>query len=217
EARLQEFAANVEVQKLNAETQRGTVAERQKRLGEIQQELERAAKEQDQALQQQAEKRSRLNVLEQLQAGHEGFSAGSLAALKQSEDVLGSLADKINVPDEFVTAIETALGQHLQLVLTEQPESAQEILADLQTNKKGRASVAPLAFARNGEGDIIVPDLNEIGGETPAWTPPASIQLNGVPLPAMAVVESDESVQPLVEKLLGMTRIVRDLPAATEA
>src|SRR5258708_36929028 len=101
-----------------------------------------AGQEQDQALQGQAEKRSRLNVLEQLQAGHEGFSAGSLAALKQSQHVIGSLADKIRVPDQYVTAIETALGHHLQLVLTEQPESAREILAELNAGKQGRASVA---------------------------------------------------------------------------
>ena len=86
-------------------------------------------------LQQQAETRSRLNVLEQLQAEHEGFGAGPLAALKQSQHVLGSLADKIRVPDQYVTAIETALGHHLQLVLTEQPESAHQILADLNANK----------------------------------------------------------------------------------
>ena len=36
--------------------------------------------------------------------------------------MLGSLADRIRVPDQFVAAIETALGHHLQLVLTEQPE-----------------------------------------------------------------------------------------------
>ena len=57
--------------------------------------------------------------------------------------MLGSLADKIRVPDQYVTAIETALGHHLQLVLTEQPEAAQQILADLSANKKGRASIAP--------------------------------------------------------------------------
>src|SRR5882724_9545181 len=170
ETRLHEFAVNVEAQKLNAETQRGTVAERQQRLVEIQQELNRAGQEQDQLLQQQAEKRSRLNVLEQLQAGHEGFSAGSLAALKQSEHVLGSLADKISVPDEFVTAIETALGQHLQLVLTEHPESAQQILADLNTNKHGKASVAPLAFMRNGHNDFVVSESSET--KNPDWEAP---------------------------------------------
>ena len=153
EARLQEFVANVAAEKLNAQTQRGTVEERQQRLRAIQEELDRAAREQDQVLEQQAEKRSRLNVLEQLQAGHEGFSAGPLAALKQSQHVLGSLADRIRVPDQYVTAIETALGHHLQLVLTEQPESAHQILADLNANKAGRASIAPLAFVGNGQAD----------------------------------------------------------------
>ena len=44
EARLHEFAANVEAEKLNAQTQRGTVEERQQRLRELQEELERAAR-----------------------------------------------------------------------------------------------------------------------------------------------------------------------------
>jgi len=68
-------------------------------LRELQEELNRAAVTQDQVLQQQAEARSRLNVLEQLQADHEGFSAGPLAALTQSEHVLGPLADKMRVAD----------------------------------------------------------------------------------------------------------------------
>src|SRR5207245_5903348 len=133
-------------EKLGAQTQRGTIEGRQRRLGEIQEQLTRAAKTQDAVLEQQAEQRSRLNVLEQLQAEHEGFSAGSLAALKQSQHVLGSLADKIRVPDQFVVAIETALGHHLQLVLTEQPESAHQILEDLNKQKQGRASIAPLSL-----------------------------------------------------------------------
>jgi chromosome segregation protein len=207
ESRLREFAANVEEQKLNAEAQRGTVEERQNRLGQIAVELEAAGKEQDKVLEQQSEKRSRLNVLEQLQAEHEGFSAGSLAALKQSEHVLGSLADKIQVPDEFVSAIETALGHHLQLVLTEHPESARRILDDLTSYKKGRASIAPLALSRNG---------HSTSADTP-HTPDTELHLNGVPLEAVRVVQSDPSVRPLVERLLGSTRIVRDLGAATDA
>ena len=216
ETRLQEFAANVEAEKLNAETQRGTVEERQKRLAEIHDELNRAAEEQDQLLQQQAEKRSRLNVLEQLQAGHEGFSAGSLAALKQSEHVLGSLADKISVPDEFVTAIEAALGHHLQLVLTEHPESAHQILGELSANKQGRASVAPLAFLRNGHPEIL-PSQGDGSAIPDQQSPATAPQLNGAPLAAIAVVQSETSVRPLLERLLGMTRIVADLNAATEA
>src|SRR2546430_4161618 len=202
ETRLHEFAVNVQAEKLNAQTQRGTVEERQKRLAQIHDELGLAGKEQDKVLEQQAEQRSRLNVLEQLQADHEGFSAGSLAALKQSQHVLGSLADKIHVPNEFVTAIETALGHHLQLVLTEHPEAAQEILADLSPHKKGRASIAPLALTRNGHSDShSTPDAQH--------TAPAPY-LNGAPLEAIKIVQSDSSVRPLLDRLLGKTRVVRD-------
>ena len=215
EARLQEFATNVQQQKMNAQTQRGTVEERQARLREIQEQLNDAGREQDGLLQQQAEKRSRLNVLEQLQAGHEGFSEGSLAALKQSQHVLGSLVDKIRVPDQYVTAIEAALGHHLQLVLTEQPEAAQEILSDLTANKKGRASVAPLAFVRNGHGATVPVETGESSGDWSAAMP--TVELNGCPLEALAVVQSDPAVRPLLERVLGSTRIVRDLAGATEA
>lgn len=204
EGRLAEFAADVESQKLNVQVQRGTVEERQKRLKEIQEELNRAGQQQDMLLRQQAEKRSRLNVLEQLEAGHEGFSAGSVAALKQSQGVLGSLADKIRVPDQFITAIETALGHHLQLVLTEQAQDARAILNDLQTNRKGRASIAPMQFV--GAGDASVP-----GGE---WTAP---ELNGAPLEAVSAVQCDPAVRPLIQRLLGQTRLVQDLDAATTA
>jgi len=208
EMRLNEFAANVQAQKLNAQTQRGTVEDRQKRLAQIHEELNLAGKEQDKVLEQQAEQRSRLNVLEQLQADHEGFSAGSLAALKQSQHVLGSLADKIRVPNEFVTAIETALGHHLQLVLTEQPEAAQEILADLSASKKGRASIAPLSLTRASV---------ECGVSSEDQNSHKSVHLNGAPLEAIKVVEGDASVRPLLERLLGGTRVVRDLAAATAA
>ena len=146
EARLQEFTASVEMEKLNVATTRGSVEQRQNRLRELQSELQAASTEQDKFLHQQSDKRSRLTVLEQLEGAHEGFDAGAVAALRQSRSVIGSLADRIRVPDQFVAAVENALGHNLQLVLTEQPSSAQEILADLNANKSGRASVAALAI-----------------------------------------------------------------------
>ena len=105
ETRLTEFAANVETEKLGVQTSRGTVEQRQQRLREIQTEMNQVAQELDGVVRQQAENRSRLNVLEQLQESHEGFSGGTLAALKQTQSVLGSLADKIRVPDRYIPAI----------------------------------------------------------------------------------------------------------------
>jgi chromosome segregation protein len=218
EARLSEFVANVTSEKLSAQAQRASVEQRQRRLQAIQKELEAAAGEQDYALEQQAGTRSRLNVLEQLEAAHEGFSVGPLTALKQSQHVLGSLADRIRVQDQFVLAIETALGHHLELVLTEQPESAHQILADLNASKTGRASVAPLAFLKNGQGDAVSGGNGQTNEATTNAAPGVSaVELNGAPVPAMAVVESEASIRPLIERLLGMTRIVPDLNAATAA
>jgi len=198
EQRLGEFAANVETEKLQVRSRRGTVEERQQRLRQIQEELEETTRELERRLQQQAEIRSRLEVLEQLQAEHEGFDPGALAALKQAEQVVGSLADRIWVPDEHVVAIETALGHHLQLVITEQPEAAERILADLRHRKAGRATIAPLSLHSSG---CPEPDA-------PAESPG---------IPAMKVVVAEPSVQPLMAALLGRTIIVPDMAAATAA
>ncbi len=212
EQRLAEFAADVEAEKLNVQSRRGSVEERQKRLQEIQQQIEQSSSALDGLLQEQAEKKSRLDVLEQLQAEHEGFGAGTLAALKQTEQALGLLADKIRVPDRYVAAVETALGHHLQLVLTEQPDSAQQILADLNANKEGRASVAALALKKTFDPSPVGEHLE---GRQPA-------RLEGtVPVPnavhAPTIVEADTAVQPLLNGLLGRTFIVADLTAATAA
>ena len=202
--RLTEFQASVNAEKLSVQSTRGTVEERQARLKEIQEELKTASQTQENLLREQAQLRSRLEVLEQLEAGHEGFSAGALAALKDSEHVLGSLADRLRVPDAFVTAIEVALGQHLQLVLTEAPETAEQILAGLSANRKGRASVAALALSRSGTEQHI-----------PAFTP--DLLAGSAPIQAMCVVGGDDSIRPLLARLLGNTCIVPNLTAATAA
>jgi chromosome segregation protein len=146
-------------------------------------------------LHRQAEQRSHLNVLAQLQQSHEGFSAGALAALQQSQSVLGSLADRIRVPDAHVVAIEAALGYHLQLILTEQAEAAQAILSDLSQNQKGRASIAALTLAAQ---PVAAP------GQLPPGTESA-----------LAVITAEPAVQALLAQLLHCTLIVPDLATAT--
>jgi chromosome segregation protein len=212
ESRLQEFTASVEVEKLNAQTTRGSVEQRQGRLRELQVELQASSAEQDQFLQTQAEKRSRLGVLEQLEGSREGFDAGAVAALRQSRSVIGSLADRIRVPDQFVVAVENALGHHLQLVLTEQPESAQAILADLSANKTGRASVAALS--------ISIPDDKQLvfGGELSPDENKTAAQSGlqqGQIVRALDVVQAEPSVDKLLRALLGRTFIASDLGTAT--
>jgi chromosome segregation protein len=211
EARLETFAANFETDKLSVATTRGTVEQRQARLRELQSELQQSSTEQDRLLQQQAEKRSRLSVLEQLEGSHEGFSAGAVAALRQSQAVIGSLADRIRVPDHYVTAIENALGHNLQLVLTEQPESAQQILSDLASNKTGRASIAALSIKQKDSSQLVFDgDMSPGCGELSD-----KVLSEGEIVHALSVVKSDESVATLLKSLLGRTFIAGNLSTAT--
>ena len=211
EARLNSFAANVETDKLSVATKRGSVEQRQTRLKELQTELHQSSAEQDKLLQQQAEKRSRLNVLEQLQGSHEGFGAGAVAALRKSRSVIGSLADRIRVPDQYVVAIENALGHNLQLVLTEQPESAQQILAELSASKAGRASVAALSIGHTDEKQLAF-DGELAPGSTGSEAKPL---VAGEVVHALSVVQTDPTVEKLLRSLLGRTFIAADLPTAT--
>lgn len=198
EARLQEFQTNFEAEKLNIQSSRGTLEERQTRLRQLQEELAKAGQALDQFLRQQAEKRSRLNVLEQLQHDYEGFSAGTQAILKGHQGVVGSLTDRIRVPDEYIAAVETALGHNLQLVLVEQPQAAEQIIAELTSQKKGRASIAALEFARTGE--IAMPEIIPAGATH-----------------ILGVIQADDSILPLLRKLLERTCVTSDLATATTA
>jgi len=213
ETRLQEFTASVEVEKLNVATTRGSVEQRQNRLRELQTELQTASTEQDKFLHQQSDKRSRLTVLEQLEGSHEGFDAGAVAALRQSRSVIGSLADRIRVPDQFVTAVENALGHNLQLVLTEQPSSAQEILADLNTNKSGRASVAALSIQQYQD-EKQLSFVGEMAPGEKSEAAQAGLQ-NGQIVHAMSVISAEPQVEALLKSLLGRTFIASDLGTAT--
>jgi chromosome segregation protein len=205
EARLAEFTAEFQTEQLNVQTCRGTLEERQARLRALQGEITGAGQELDGALRQQAEKRSRLNVLEQLDTQHEGFSQGALAALRQSADVLGSIADRLRVPPEHVVPVEAVLGHHLQVVLTRQPDAATRILGDLQSNKKGRASIAALELAAAAAAADDMPALD-----------PAAPPVEGA-VPALSVIESEGEIQALLRAWLGRTWIVPDLAAATVA
>ncbi|MGI8964661.1 MAG: chromosome segregation protein SMC, partial [Limisphaerales bacterium] len=218
ENRLQEFSAHVEAEKLNVQFSRGTVEERQNRLREIALELNQVAQKLDELLREQAEKRSRLNVLEQLQESHEGFSPGALSALKTAQNVLGSLAHKIKVPDQYIVAIEAALGHNLQLILTEQPESAQIILADLSAKKKGRASIAALTLGSARGSRAVEAAGRDSSSSNSVGGPRALPEISTLPgISALAVIQADSFIESLLEQLLGQTLIISDLAAATKA
>lgn len=223
--RLEQFSVSVETQKQEAANKRLSVEEAQKRLQEIQEQLKAVEREIDGLVTRQASQRSRLNVLEQLEQAREGFSAATAAILKQSREVIGSLADKIRVPDQYVVAIEHALGTNLQVILAEKPETAHKILNELAESKKGRASVAALALRHidvDGfdKGAATIEQTATVSGNVSVAEnnneSNSNIQNNGK-IHALSVIEADPSVEPLLRGLLGKTYIVPDLQTATSA
>lgn len=198
EQKLTEFSSNVENEKRNAQASRGTVEERQKRLREIQDALRESSSALDELNRSQAGFRSSLNVLERLEDSREGFSEGAAAALARKDLVQGSLTDHIRVPSEFVVPVEAALGQQLQVVLTEDAEKAAQVLTGLTEGQRGRASIAPLRWQSSHQASqAALPDI------------PGVRRL-------VEVVEARNGASELIQRLLGRTLLVESLEAARQ-
>ncbi|HIG28752.1 MAG TPA: chromosome segregation protein SMC [Verrucomicrobiales bacterium] len=226
--KLQIFAGEVDTQKETLREVRQRLAEQQNQLKASSSGLEIANREYEDNQQEQAEKKSRFAVLMQLNQEHEGVSAGTVAALESSVQSVGIIADLIKVPDSYVVAIEAALGHHLQMILTEHPDVALELLSDAAVNGKGRISVAPIAVKKRiheivrirlGQGKAA--DGDKDSGETDQTEAERSTSGEGgvldIAVRAATVVDSDWRVEPLIQGLLNRTLIVPDLRSAMEA
>ncbi|MDQ3547447.1 MAG: chromosome segregation protein SMC, partial [Chloroflexota bacterium] len=146
---------------------------------------------------------TRLDVLERSHASGEGLYAGVRAVLRavsrreiELPGLVGTLAETVEVPKELETAIEVALGGHLQDLIVEAWSDAQTAIAFLKHTNAGRATFQPLDTVRPGRR----PSLTVQDG-----------QLRGV---ASDLVTYPELVSPIVEQLLGRTLIVSDLDAS---
>ena len=195
--RLGEFAREMESQQQTIESSQEQMEERENRAREVQSALERLSGELEVFLRQQAETRSRLGLLEQLQKSYEGFSPATATILQRSQ--IGSLADKVRVPDRYIAAVEAVLGHGLQLLLAPDPEGAEEILAELAGNRNGRAGIAALSLVGRA--------ASAAAAELPPNIDPSAVA-------ALSVVEADPTVEPLLRALLGRAFIVPDLATA---
>ncbi len=112
------------------------------------------------------QRRSRLEVIEQLLQKGEGLPEGTQNVLRGldnadvfSTGVRGLLASSIEVTDSaFIPAVEAALRDHLQAVLLTESELAAQIVDRLNDHKLGRATLFPQDFCnlhRNGDRELM--------------------------------------------------------------
>lgn len=111
--------------------------------------LDAAKKQQNEFITKLNEKQSRKNILEDLEKGYEGYAKSVKSILgARMHGVEGVISKLLEVEDEYITAIEIALGNMLQNIVVSDEDAAKKCIAYLKTNKIGRATFLPLTSVK---------------------------------------------------------------------
>ncbi len=107
-------------------------------------------------------KDSKLKFLIETEKEKEGYIKSVKSLLKDCENIKdlgkgmhGVLANIIEVPEEYQTAIEMCLGASLQNIVTETETDAKKLVEHLRKNNLGRASFLPIASVKGKKIDKI--------------------------------------------------------------
>ena len=148
EAELQEQTTALEQA---AQEQAGQEADREAGRTQLQQAETEAARIQEERVKNRQELHaadSKLQFLRNMQQSYEGFGRAAKAVLKSQATwaggVCGAVAELLQVPQQYITAIETALGSSQQNVVTEDTNTAKAAIAFLKKERLGRVTFLPL-------------------------------------------------------------------------
>ena len=165
-----------------------------------QQELQKQAAD----LRAQAEqKRARMKILQDLEAGMEGFSGSVKYILARSnagalQGVVGPISSLISVEERYTTAIETALGPALQNMVVQNEDTARNAIRMLRDSKNGRATFLPITSVQGRAMDI-----SALRGQ------------DGFVGLACDLVQFDPQYKGIMAQLLGRVCVVEDLESGT--
>ncbi|HHT9144851.1 MAG TPA: chromosome segregation protein SMC [Candidatus Wunengus sp. YC61] len=152
----------------------------------------------------QSSKTSRYEVLMDYEMRSEGVGAGAMAILEEAKKsnasvkgIQGMIADLLKVELPYALAIETALGERVQGIVTDTTDNAVQALTFLQNNQKGHAIFFP---------------LDRINGNT--TVPEEILQKPDVVGIASKLVNGTEAVCKVIGGFLNNTIVVKNLNAA---
>ena len=146
--------------------------------------------------------KSKLESLINLTERYEGYGNSIKKVMEQKHNnpgIVGVVADIIKTEKEYETAIETALGQTIQNIVTTDENTPKDLIAFLKKNKYGRATFLPLTNISAGRGLHNHVVLKE----------------NGVIGVAATLVEADNKYSELIDYLLGRIIVVDNIDNAT--
>lgn len=147
---------------------------------------------------------SRKSTIEDMQKNYDGFNGAVKQILisasqndKIKKQLVGVVASLISVPEKYQTAIEMALGNATQNIVTESEENAKILIEYLKQNNFGRATFLPISSMKPHF--LNADEFKNLGG------------CFGI---ASKLVKFDEKLSNVFENLLGATVIVDNLVTA---
>ena len=148
-------------------------------------------------------KETKLKFLIETEKEKEGYIKSVKNLLKDTETnkelgkgMHGVLANIIEVPEEYQTAIEMCLGISLQNIVTDTEEDAKKLVEHLRKNNLGRASFLPISSVRGKKLDKI------------------KVKEEGFIGIASDLIKYDKKYKDIIENLLGRTVIVDKMDTA---
>ncbi len=148
-------------------------------------------------------KESKHRFLVETEKEKEGYIRSVKSLLKDCQNIKelgkgmnGALAELIEVPEEYQTAIEMTLGASLQNIVTENEEDAKRLVEYLRKNNLGRASFLPITSVKGRK-------LDKIKGEN-----------KGVIGIASDLINYNRKYEQIILSLLGRTVIVENMDVA---
>ncbi len=200
---LQTEEKNLEKLAIEIDTAKKEQVSLQKEQEENNQELEKKRSDLNQQQQQYHREKSRMETLKNMTERYEGYGQSIRRVMEQKErnaGIIGVVADIIKVNKQYEVAIEIALGGSIQNIVTDNENTAKELIQFLKKNKYGRATFLPLTTVGKKGGFQKKEVLDEKG-------------VLGV---ASELVEVDNRFHGLVEYLLGRIVVVDHIDHALE-
>ena len=160
-----------------------------------------ARRQYDEKLAQMRDMDSRRTLLDEMSRELEGYAHPVRAVVRYARErgngkVHGPLSQLISVPREYETAMDMALGNAQQDVVTEDEETAKEMIEYLRNNRLGRATFLPVSAVRSR---TLNPKERE------------ALRLPGCLGVASDLVACDGAYREIVENLLGRTVVADNL------
>lgn len=147
------------------------------------------------------ESKQKLKIFQELEKDYEGYFNSVKSILKEKENnpkfsgIYGAIGELITVPKKYEIAIEIALGNSIQNIITKTEEDAKMAINYLKEYKKGRATFLPISSIKPKNLD----NFNNFNNDT---------SVIGI---ASTLIEYDEKFYNIISSLLGKVVIINNI------